>query len=185
MPTTPNFAIPYPCSGDTIDPTVIADWANGIDAALATVSDTANLALNRPSLYATSPLLGQSYATGVAADISFSLVNFNVGVTMVTPTTTATITRAGVYRISGQINHINSVTTMTRYRVIINSSTGRRVSRNLNLIFAGGTNQVPLLAEGLFVCPVGTTITLNFQWIGTGGPLTAFGLLWLNMVSEL
>lgn len=185
MPSTPNFAIPYPCSGDIIDPTVIADWANGIDDALTTASATANLALNRPSVSATSALTGQSFTTGVAADVIFNTIDFSNDITATPGLGTITVTRAGLYHVSGQVNQVSAVTTITRFRPILFVSTGRRVARNVGLPLFPTTNQAPVQVEGLFPCPVGTTFRLQFQWIGTGGPMTAFGSLWINMVSEL
>lgn len=184
MPSTPTFAIPYPCSGDTIDPAVIGDWADGIDAALATVSEEADLALNRPSLHAhlTSP--GQSYATGAAANFTFTEVDFSHEIGFVLPTTTFTLTRAGVYAITAQASHGSTLaTTITRWQIILNVGASRS-SRNLQF-GPTASSQTPLETEGLFLCPAGTAVTVNFLWIGTGGPINVYGSLWANLISEL
>lgn len=185
MPATPNFAIPYPCSGDTIDAAAIQAWADGIDLAVSSVQDQADLALNRPSLYVQSPPTGQAYATGVAADISFSTATFARGsYTFTLPTTTITVNTPGIYRMSGQISMMGSlVTTTTRWRVELRAGT-QLTSRLVNF---GDLAAVvsPLVAEGLFIVTAGTVVTLNLQWIGTGGPTTAFGTLAMNKISDL
>lgn len=185
MPSTPVFAIPYPCSGDTIDAGVIQDWAEGIDAAVSSVDAVATAALNRPSLYAQSPATGQAYATGVAADISFSTVTFARGsYTYTLPTTTFIINTPGIYRMSGQVSMMSSlVATTTRWRVELRAGT-QLASRLVNFGDLAAV-VMPLVAEGLFIVTAGTVVTLNLQWIGTGGPATAFGTLSMNKIADL
>jgi hypothetical protein len=184
MPTTPNYAIPYPCSGDVIDPDVFAAWAQGIDAAIADVDLLASQASTRPSLSVRTAAGGQAIATGVATDLTFTALIFGEGVSFTAPSTTVTITEAGLYRVTGQMTNPVNVTTVTRFRIIVNASTGRRVSRN-TAFTTPRVSGLPIQASGLFVAPVGTTFTVNAQWVGTGGPMSIAGMLNLTKICDL
>lgn len=184
MPTTPNFAIPYPCAGDVIDADVIAAYTNGVDAALASVASAAQDALTRPSIGVKTVATGEVIATGVATNLTFTTVIHNEGLTAAVPTTTVTVNEAGMYRVNATIVSASLATTITRFRMVVNFSTGRRLSRNVAFTPALTLTQ-PEPAFGLIRCPAATTVTLQAQWVGTGGPIQIAGALFLNKFCDL
>lgn len=185
MPSTPNFNIPYPCSGDVINPDVIQDWAEGIDDALSAVQATATVAQNRPAMTAHQSGNGQAFVQNVAADFVFTVADFNRGVTAAFPTASFTLPASGLYRISAEANQTTTTTTtITRWQLILNVG-AQRVSRNYNVGLGGGLFQMPIMVEGLFICVPGTIVTVNFLWTGVGGPTDVYGILYLNKISDL
>jgi hypothetical protein len=185
MPSTPNFNIPFPCSGDVVSADDIADWANGIDDALASIQTATTTAQTRPAMTAHQSGNGQSFAQNVAADFVFTTADFNRGVTATFPTASFTLPAGGLYRISAEANHTTTTTTtITRWQLILNAG-AQRVSRNYNVGLAGGLFQIPIMVEGLFICVPGTIVTVNFLWTGTGGPTDVYGILYLNKISNL
>ncbi|MGH7252438.1 MAG: hypothetical protein ACREIE_01440, partial [Nitrospiraceae bacterium] len=74
--TTPNFAIPFPCSGDTIDCDAFAAFTQGIQGAITATGAAQVSALNRPAARANTNGT-QTYGAGVLTTVAFNTVSYD------------------------------------------------------------------------------------------------------------
>lgn len=179
--STDNFAIPYPCNGETIDCGVFADWANAIQAAVSTVRTAQQFALNKPAAGITVPT-SNAIAVGVATVVTgFTNENYdnngmaNLGVS----NDRLTIQTQGLYLVEAGLTGDGPTTTFTSDAVgILQSGTLR--FREKSGINPGNTLQV----VGVLDCIVGDFIQLNYLWTGTGGPQTTSGYLQARLLAR-
>lgn len=181
---TPNFAIRYPCAGETINPTVFQDFADDVEDALASVQVASTAALQRPrAATRNSSATGTACTVAVLTTMTFTIVDFSSGVT--TTATGFTILAGGVYMVDAQFAPINTVTNSpvscagsivqnatTRYR--------RKISNFGNTTVAFTEN-----VSGLISCAPADTISAQYLWTGAGGPLNVYSRLSISKICDL
>lgn len=165
--TTPNFGIPYPCAGEVIDPGVFEDFADGVESALAQVDAASLAAVQRPRGQKLLDGSGQSVATTVLSTLTYSSTVYASGIT--DTATGFTITSAGVYMVTLETLNYSSVVTCDYWSAqILNTATVvyRRKLFDSTELFTHRIN-----IGGLVVCNVADTLSAQWQWQGTGGPM--------------
>lgn len=163
---TPNFAIEYPCAGETIDATVFQTFADDVEAALAQVDAASAAALQRPrGQKLLSP--GQSIASTVLTTLNYTSTVYASGITD-TPTGFV-ILFDGVYMVTLDCAEFS-------FSAASNDYWSARVVRNATSIYqrkltAPLTPEHPLNIGGLMTCVAGDVLSTQYQWQGGGGPL--------------
>lgn len=168
MPTTPNFAIPYPCMGATFDCNAMGALALGTEAAIATVNAEATAVTHTPyAIQLTSTVV----PVGVATTLAFaaSAFNFSGGVTV--GAASFTILTPGLYLATVQSTSVDSNTTLTsgRLSVLKNAVLQYAIKRKPLVAFPTFSNTD---MTGPVDCVAGDVITYQLLWTGTGA-LTA------------
>lgn len=181
--TTPNFNIPYPCSGDTIDCSIFESWAAGIDNALATVRTASELASQRPRAMLRTADTGVAVAVGGAfVGMTYNRADnpiYNGGLTLtgVAPNYTGfSITLPqipGWYLFMAQFTPLNAVTTVTSFegRITVDGLVfGRTLGDSLP-----GTVARPITVMGMALLPAALPgAQASYAWTGSGGPMNIY-----------
>lgn len=176
---TPNFAIEYPCAGETIDATVFQTFADDVEAALAQVDAANAAALQRPR---GQKLLdpGQSIATTVLTTLTYTSTVYATGIT--DTATGFTILSDGVYMVTLQCLDFTAVASNDYWSARI-LRTGTTVYQRK--LFAGTTSQHHMNVSGLLTCVAGDTLSSQYQWQGGGGPVTVLARFSASKVCDL
>lgn len=184
---TPNFSLPYPCAGETIDPAIFCEFSDALDAALVTVNANADFVANRPNARIDRGSGLNTFAVGVATNVQFSTEVFdndtmvdlgadNAAITVVTP---------GVYWAQFMVGTITTFTTWTRYRLTITQNGTANIGRK----FIYSTADAFFTANsiyGVLVCQAGDVIRGQYLWNGTGGPqVMNSGSLSMSFICDL
>lgn len=170
---TPVWGLPYPCASDTIDPTIFCEFSEAVDAALVTLNDEAEFLVNRPGARITRTANANTFAAGVASNVTFDTNVFdNQGaVDLGTDNAAITIPFDGVYWVSFSVGGMLTFTTWTAYFMNVTQNGTRRVARKYNVVTA---QSVPTdnTVFGVITCSAGDIIRGQYTFIGTGGPQT-------------
>ena len=173
MPTTPVWAIPYPCAGDTIDPGIFCEFSQAVDNALVFLNDESTFVTNRPNARITRTANANTFAAGVATNVTFDTEVFDNSsmVDLGTDNAAITIPVDGVYWAMFSVGGMATFTTWTNYFMQITQGGTRRVSRKYNVVTA---QSVPAdnTIFGVITCSAGDIIRGQYTFIGTGGPQT-------------
>lgn len=167
---TPVFGIQYPCAGENIDPTVFQTFADDVEAALSTVDALAASAVQRTRAQVLLPSPGQSAATGVLTSLLYTSAPYEMNVT--TGVTGFTIVQPGIYMVTAEMISIDpsgtpATTTYWFGQVLQNGSIVMK-SKQTDPV---GTDPVHVNVQGLLSCAAADTLSTQWQWAGTGGPL--------------
>lgn len=183
MPSTPNFAIPYPCSGDNIDCGVFEDFTTAVQNALLSVDVSVEEANNRPAA-SISMSASQNINVGAATNVQFgselydndNMANLGVNNDRLTVVTT------GMYMVTGfTLGNGGSVTTLTSEAVAL-SRNGTILYRKKNS--SDDNRSMGNTVTGLINCTAGDILRLVYLWTGTGGPMSlGFGTLSARLVA--
>lgn len=161
---TPNFAIEYPCAGETIDSTVFQTFADDVEAALASVAAQAASTLERPNTATRAN--GTSVPVGVNTQITLSTVDFitNISVpggNIIVPT------EDGIYMVTLEAGSTTTTTTVTSWAAEIRRSGAtiwrRKMSPNPLL-----TSPRTINVSGPVICLAGQPLDFTWQWTGSG-----------------
>lgn len=178
---TPNFAIEYPCAGETIDPTVFQTFADDVEAALVTVDTASAAALQRPRA-AIRNSAGQSIAFGAMTALTDPTTDFTSGVTAAAAG--FTLLTSGVYLVTLQAGSATVTTTVTSYAADISLAGTviyrRKLSKTLTTTTAGDINLV-----GVFSGTAGQAVTFRWGWTGAGANLTVTSRATVKKISNL
>lgn len=176
---TPNFGIRYPCAGEIIDPGVFQDFAEDVEAALDTVNAAGDFALLRPRGAQRTALTGTSTAVGVTTTMSYSTTDFNDDLTI--SAGGFTVVTDGVYMVDCQFQPITTVTTVTSFagHVLQNAVVNWR--RKLGQT-GPPTTADAINVSGLLDCTAGDTVTAQWVWTGTGGPMFVYSRLSMSFI---
>lgn len=172
MPTTTNYAIPYPCEGDVITPAVFLAYATGVEAAVANVDAVQAAVLHTPFFMATPTAAAAVGVETTALFLAFTTSQASSGVTVNQAAGTVTIITPGLYQVSAQVAANQATLTMTSQRVAVAVNGINIVVRKYR-----GTNPVTVgaLSGGYssdINLAVGDVVTFRYLWTGTGA-LTA------------
>lgn len=179
---TPNFAIPYPCAGETINPAVFQNFANGVEAALATVDALNASVLDRPRASMANEA-GTPIATGVLTTYSYPTVEFADGVT--TSATTFTITEAGIYEVNVNFWEISTGAATTNDFWLGQILRNGVIQYRRKLGDPVGTFDRYNSISGLLICNVADALTAQFQWQGAAGPWTIASRFGIRKMCDL
>lgn len=174
--TTTNFGIRYPCSGETINPTVFANWADDIDAALTDVSTLTTEVLHRPRASVKTVDAGTSTAVGALTTLNVGDVTLYADGVTVTPTgfiTNEPTLEVGVWMVTAEFSPLNSVTTLTSWAGGCVTSPGDDMGRKMG-ISGANTLATNINISGLLRVVSPSIISFNWLWTGTGGPMFVY-----------
>lgn len=171
--TTTHFGIRYPCGGDTIDPTVFANFATDVETALTTVATAADAATTRPAFSVTTAAAGVAVAPGVPTALTITTTDWNDGFTV--GATSVTVNNAGVYLVSAEFLPQNTTTTVTEWDGSVAYNGTARFTLKLGKQGAN-TSTYPINASGLIVCAAASTLSMIWTWNSVGST-TVFGRL--------
>lgn len=160
---TPNFAIEYPCAGETIDATVFQTFADGVEAALTSAAALTAGALQRPR--AAMRDSGTSAAAGAGTVLSFDSNDFATGVTAAAAG--FTILADGIYMADLEAGSTTSTTTVTSWAAAIRRA-GVTVWRRKNSPNPSLTSARTLNVSGPIICTAGQLIDFTWVWSGAG-----------------
>lgn len=171
MPVTPNWNIPYPCAGETIDCTVFQAFTQAIQDAVTGLDDLSTDILNRPAAKVTGG--SQAIAVGVSTNATYTTEVYdnaamaNLGVN----NDRLTITTSGMYMVTAWSVLGSGFTTITSNAVAITNNATvlyrKKNSSDTNLTMA-------VSVTGLINCTAGDVLRASILWTGTGGPLNTF-----------
>lgn len=167
--STPNFAIVYPCAGDTIDPGVFQDNAESIQDALDTVSALADMAV-RPAAAHALRNASQVAPINVSTLISYDTEVYDRGTIFdVALPTLMIIPENGSYLVALQVNILAEPgTTFTSFRGSL-SVGGIEVAAVKSDGALTATPAYPIwTAYFLAATTIGTPITSNVLVTGSG-----------------
>lgn len=179
--TTANYAIRYPCPGDTITTDVFSNWANDIESAVLQVSDLTGQALNRPRAMLRTVDTGYAVAFGLPTQILFDEVVYNNGLGVGTGPifgafdVNGTSLDQGLYLFMAQLTPVNTATTVTSFEAEILTDNVVIAARTL-ASSAASTIAKPITLAGLgfLTFNPGGGGLVRFNWTGTGGPLNIY-----------
>lgn len=148
--TTPVYAFPYPCPGETVDATDFADLANAIEAKMVDVEADYVLALNRFNV--DLPGTVQTIAAGVDTVIT-------------TPQYTIPAGGAGIYVVTAHVFNTTTPATTNALRVRVRQGVTSRFGFTAN---AEGNTPRNALAVGVIVAAAGDVISATVLFSGVG-----------------
>lgn len=168
---TPVLGIRYPCGGDTIDPSVFANFTNDVQAALLAGDAAVSSAANRPAAsVSTGTAPSQAVVINTATDLTFDTEVFdNDGMAdLAVNNDRLTIQTGGLYLCGA------SCTTFSGFATI----TGMSVSLTVNGVTAYRRRLPPgdntrgwgWMHRGLLDLNAGDVLRAQTRWTGTGGP---------------
>lgn len=168
---TPNWALPYPCSGETIDPDIFCDFSEALDVALATINDRTTFVANRPNSRLNRFGGAQTFAVNVNTVVQWNseMYDNNAMTDLTLDNTIITVNTPGLYWVTFVVGGVANFTTWTRYQLQITQNATARVSRKF-IIDTGVATFSDNSINGLLVCQAGDLIRGQYLWNGTGGP---------------
>lgn len=187
MPFTPNWNLPYPCSGEAIDPSIFCDFSEALDVALATVAENTRQIANRPNARLNRVGGAQTFPVNVNTVVDFTTEMYdNNGMTDLGVSASIVMVNVpGLYWVTFAMGGNANFTTWTRYQMQITQNGVARVSRKFILDTAIATftdNSI----NGLLVCQAGDQIRAQYLWNGTGGPqIMSRGSLSASFICDL
>lgn len=161
---TPNYAIPYPCAGEIIDPAVFQAFSDGVESALASVDTLSAAALARPNGAVRNT--GQSIAVGAATAIAFTATDFSSGITATG--TGFTVLTSGIYEVSMESTSDTVTTTVSSEAVNILVAGVVRLRRKYSVSAGSLTRMRAINLSGLVSLTAGQALTYQFHWTGAG-----------------
>lgn len=168
MPSTPNFAITYPCLTPLISMPDFSAFATDVEAALAAVDAEAVTATHNPYAFALGNVAAAFGVESILTYTGFPANSFNSGITFNAAAGTFTIVTPGLYSATAESSSNQSTLTMTSQRiaVFVNGVLfAVRKYRGTNPVTVGAlvgsySTDVPLIA--------GDVVTFRYLWTGTG-----------------
>lgn len=166
MPETPVYGIAYPCSGDTIDPSVLATFATTLDAALTQGQAELEEVTSRPNAQM-SATATQNVVINTNTDLTYATeVYDNDGIVDLGVSTSALIIQtAGAYFIWGTFRLVGGFATLTSVNVIL---TVNGVERGR--VITSNDDDINYELSMPMNLAVGDLVRMQARWTGTGGP---------------
>lgn len=184
MPFTPVWNLPYPCAGETIDPSIFCDFSRAVDGALVVINDNAEFVANRPNARMDRVGNANTFAAGVTTIVQYNTVVFDNS-SMVTLGTDIQAPVAGVYWACFSIGGFSTFTTWTRYQMTVTQNGTPFIFRKFMVATAQGT-PADNTVQGVLVCQAGDVIRSTFTFYGTGGPMQiSRGSLSVSFICDL
>lgn len=168
---TPNWSIPYPCAGETVDCTIFSSFTNAIQDALTGMDELSTDVLNRPATSVTGS--SQAIAVAVSTNATYTTEVYDNGTMadLAVNNDRLTVQVPGMYMITAYSDLGSPFTTMTSNAAAITVN-GVVLYRKKN---SSDTNlDMNVTVTGLVNCLAGDIIRMSILWTGTGGPLNTF-----------
>ena len=168
---TPNWGLPYPCSGETIDCLIFEQFAEAVQTTLSDMNIFADTALNRPAASVNNGT--QTVAVNTSTNAIYATEeydNFNM-VDLAVNNDRITIQADGIYMVNTWSSLGSGFTTITSNAVAITKN-GTVFYRKKNSSNTDLTMDVNV--TGLLSCVAGDIIRASLLWTGTGGPINTF-----------
>lgn len=182
--STPVYGITYPCSGDTIDPTVFADHAQSTQDALNQASLLEDQLLRPPAALVTQPSGAQTITAGVTTVVTYTTVTYDTaGMFNIASPTILTIGQPGTYLANFQLERETLPGSQTSFRAAILLN-GVEVAYLKSDESTGAFDpDTPMWVSALMPSLVaGNTVSTNALYTGTT-TMTISALLSLTRVS--
>lgn len=178
---TPNFAIQYPCAGETIDPAVFQTFADDVEAALSTVEAASDFALARPNAAIRDAT--DSVAFGAMANIAWDTTDFNNNMT---PSGAGfIIPQDGLYMADLDVGSITTPTTVTSWAAEIQVGGVTKYRRKVSETSTVPPVPLRLNVSGLVQGTTGQAVIFQFGWTGTGINLVLTARASISLVCDL
>lgn len=184
---TANWSLPYPCAGDTIDPSIFCEFSNAVDSALSIVSANAVFVANRPTARIDRTASSNTFTVNVATNVQFDTERFDndAMANLAVDNAAITVATPGIYWASFMVGGISTFTTWTRYRMRITQNATPFIARKF-MIDTGLSVFTDQNIYGALHCQAGDVIRGEYIWNGTGGPQTMTrGSLSLSFICDL
>lgn len=187
---TTNWAIPYPCAGENLDPAAFCNFSDAVDAALTVVDANASFVAHRPNVRIDRTSSLNTFAAGVATNVQYDTVAFDdAGMADLgsdNTLLTSDFDAPGVYWATFSIGGFATFTTWTRYLMAIQHNGVNRIYRKYMVNTGSGTTPEDNTIQGVLVCQPGDLVRTQFTFIGTGGPMVATrGSFGLSFICDL
>lgn len=169
--TTPTYGITYPCGSDTINPDVLATFANTMDAALAQGAADLAAVTNRPNAQVQASLPTQAVVINTITTLTYATEAYDndAMADLVTNSDRLTIQTDGVYLIWGAYNTGSGAATMTSAAIIL---TVAGVERGRYKTRPRSTDTFALVSLSMPMrLLAGDIVRAQALWTGTGGPI--------------
>lgn len=163
--TTPIYTLPYPCTGEVVDPDDFADLGTAIDTVLDAVDADLNNALNR-------------YNVDISGNTQ--VIPVNVDTTLLTPQYTFPV--AGLWLVRAQVVQTSAPTTINMMRTRILPSLGLISGQTANT--EGNQGLMRPWGAAPIVAPAASTVAILYQWNGTGSQ-TVQGFLSARLLARI
>lgn len=166
--SSPVFGIPFPCEGEAITCDSFADFATGVESALASVDVTVDQALNPPNAGVN---LTQSVAVAAATDCVYVTEYWDSANMATVGTTPLTAPADGMYLITINAG-VSGFATITSAKAAININGTDQYAFKFP---AGVGTPNRCSTQGLYRLAIGDLVRCRFTWTGTGGPGSVTG----------
>lgn len=178
---TPNFAIEYPCAGETIDAGVFQTFADDVESALASVAAQTQSALERPNTAVRAS--GTSTAAGVNTQIVLTSADFQTNISVpggniVVPT------EDGIYMVTLEAGSTTTTTSVTSWAAEIRLA-GATVYRRKMSPSPALTSARTINVSGPLICLAGQNIDFSWQWTGAGINIVVIARATVCKISDL
>lgn len=172
MPSTPVWGLPYPCAGETMDPSIFCDFSDAVDAALVTLNTNAEFVANRPNARIDRTANANTFVAGAASNVTFNTEVFDndAMVDLAADSARIFINTSGIYWVSFSVGGFATFTTWTRYLMNITQAGNSRVYRKF-IVNTAQSTPTDNTITGALRCQAGDTIRGAFTFFGTGGPM--------------
>ena len=172
MPSTPNFAIPYPCMGVPITLADFSSFATAVETAIASVDTVEGTVLSRPSAFVVNSG-STSVALGASTPLTYNTELWDTDgmADLAVNASRLTVRTNGVYMVFGGSNTVASPATVTSNRVTL-SKNGAAFATNKQDSTA---STYPNMAMSIIPAVVGDFFLLEYLWTGTVGPINISG----------
>lgn len=149
--TTPIYAFPYPCPGDTISASSFSNLANAIDTKLLELQADSVFALNRPN---TDPPVSGTQTINPSVVTTLTVANSNYVIPV-----------AGVWVFKADVTIASNPPTITYQRVQVLQNAVARYGFTQD---SENNIAVPCRPVGPLVAAAGDAITVTVLYTGTG-----------------
>lgn len=164
--STPIYAIPYPCPGETIDSAVFADFANAVDAAMTSVSATETEALTRPTAKVYLAGAPSALAANVELQLSYDTEAWDNDGMATVPGNTLVVQTAGTYNVVGACIIATTAGTFTGAQIAIKKN---GVLHYVHRDDSGDLSDVSMYLSGLIDAVPADVLSFHAIKFGGGG----------------
>lgn len=170
MPDTSNYAITYPCLGESIECEDFFTLATDVESAFVTVDAEAANVLNLPYARVGSAVANPAF--GVETVMTFGSIpasDYSSGITVNAGAGTMTIDTAGIYQASVQVSGNQSTLTITSQRIAVFVNGVFQMARK----YRGTNPATSFVLSGTYTSnigplAIGDVVTFRYLWTGTG-----------------
>jgi hypothetical protein len=171
MPTTPRFAIPFPCEGDVITAASFQAFAMAIEAAAASVDAVKAVVLSRPSAFVVNTV-GQNITVATTTTFTYDTELWDTDnmSNLAVNNDRLTVVTNGVYMLNASTVGGILATTVTATSLLFTKN-GTVFATAKNDAPTGYSTTLGVEITALVSCVAGDILRTQIRWEGTGGPV--------------